>query len=253
MTAYTLVIGRVLPGWAAVVLAACGTAGVRPAPVVPASASPPPAPSAVPASTTGSAAASPDTPPSAPSASTGSPPPAPPSCSGDSVDLDALFAAAACIGEGGLAVPDKSDLAIRVAAASPSVAAGDGALLTVSLVNQTDRSLQVALSDHFGFWVSDAAGKRADVIEECPGLFGLLVPLNNVYVTLSPHGEAHKTLRFVATTERRGCSGHRVEPMKPGPYQLVVVTPLNDCSPKHVLECLPRTGQTPVRVVKASR
>ncbi len=161
-----------------------------------------------------------------------------------------MFAAHACIGAGGLGVPDKVELAIQVAAASPSVVAEDGVALTVSFVNRTDRPLPVAVSDHFTFWVIDASGKRADVIEECPGLFGLLVPLNNVYVTLSPHGVAHKTLRFVARTERVGCDSSRVESMKPGLYKLTVVTPLNDCNPKYVLECQPRTAQTSVRVLK---
>jgi hypothetical protein len=162
-----------------------------------------------------------------------------------------VFAAHACIGEGGLGVPDKVELAIQVAAASPSVVADDGVALTVSFFNRTDRPLPVALSDHFTFWVNDASGKRADVIDECPGIYGLLVPLNNVYVTLAPRGAARKTLRFVAKTERVGCDSRRVEPMKPGLYKLTVVTPLNDCSPKYVLECQPRIAQTSVRVLKA--
>jgi len=41
--------------------------------------------------------------------------------------------------------------------------------------------------------------------------------------------------------------------MKPGVYELTVITPLNDCSPRYVLECTPRTAQTGVRVVKAPR
>jgi hypothetical protein len=173
--------------------------------------------------------------------------PPPPSCTGTSLDLDAILAAKACRTKAN-AEPPPATLAVRTDPAELRVAPGEHVDFALVFTNRGSESIDVDLEigcGRFSLEAYDRAGKRADYINTTCG-FGTGCGRGAVRLTLPPGGTITKVLGFNANVVKPDAACHDTlsGSMKAGTYELRIGTPL--VVPKKAFEF--RVVKTPLVV-----